>query len=105
MKFFYLPVKPQIKKVFTQNHKLNRMKRTTIRLLFLVLISMWSTYAMAQDRRTVTGTVRDSAGTGIAGVSFVVKGTKTAGSTDANGNFNVTVSTNNPVLVFSSVGF
>src|SRR5688500_7129913 len=81
------------------------MKRTTISLLFLVLISIWSAYAVAQDRRTITGTVRDSAGTGIAGGSFVIKGTKTAGSTDANGNFNITVNTSNPVLVFSSVGF
>ncbi len=81
------------------------MKRSTIRLLFFVLMIMGSTIAMAQGRRSVTGTVMDAEGNALPGVSFLEKGTKNAGSTDGNGNFRIEVTGSNPVLVFSYVGF
>lgn len=81
------------------------MKRPIIRLLLFVLISTWSSLAMAQERKTITGTVRDSAGAAVAGVTYLIKGTKTAGTTDANGNFRISVSGTGQTLVFSSVGF
>ena len=81
------------------------MKRPIIRLLLFVLISTWTTFAMAQDKKTITGTVRDSSGASLSGVSFLVKGTKTAGTTDANGNFRVSVTGAGQTLVFSSIGF
>jgi iron complex outermembrane recepter protein len=81
------------------------MKRTIIRLVFLVLISLWTTLTMAQERKTITGIVRDNNGNPLSGITFNVKGTKTAGVTDANGYFKVTVSGNEPVLVFSSIGY
>ncbi|MPR34690.1 SusC/RagA family TonB-linked outer membrane protein [Cytophagaceae bacterium SJW1-29] len=59
---------------------------------------------MAQTK-AVTGTVQDEAGNGLPGVSFLVKGTNNGGATDANGNFRVNISTDNAVLVFSSIGF
>lgn len=81
------------------------MKRTIIRCLLLVLISISSAFVMAQERRTITGQVRDANGEPLAGVSFVVKGTSTAGSTDENGNFRVAVTGASPIIVFTTIGF
>lgn len=53
---------------------------------------------------TVTGTVTDSAGAGIAGASVTVKGTKNGTSTDASGKYTITVA-DDATLVFSGVGF
>ncbi|GAB2783624.1 SusC/RagA family TonB-linked outer membrane protein [Rhabdobacter roseus] len=60
---------------------------------------------MAQDRKTVTGTVRDQEGNPLPGVSFLVKGTNTGGATDADGSFRTTVTSSSAVLVFSSIGY
>ena len=52
----------------------------------------------------VTGHVTSSDGGSLAGVSVVVKGSRTGTTTDANGNFSLSVP-DNAVLVFSSVGY
>jgi TonB-linked SusC/RagA family outer membrane protein len=56
-----------------------------------------------QDIR-VTGRVISSEGNPVAGASIVVKGSRTGTTTDANGNFSLSVP-DNATLVFSSVGF
>lgn len=53
----------------------------------------------------VTGKVTGPAGEPVSGVSVTVKGTSTGTTTDAAGNFSITVPDENAVLVFSSVGF
>lgn len=80
------------------------MKRKTRKLLLLLSLSFLVTLAYAQQRQ-ISGTVRDNTGAPVSGATYVVKGTNTGGSTDENGAFTVTVTTANPVLVFSSVGF
>jgi iron complex outermembrane receptor protein len=60
--------------------------------------------ANAQEKRLVTGTVRDSVGNPLTGISVTVKGTKSGTSTDALGNFKVSVQSGER-LVFSGVGF
>lgn len=52
----------------------------------------------------VTGTVTDSSGNPIPGASVLVKGTKNGTSTDAAGNYSITVA-DNATLVFSGIGF
>lgn len=52
----------------------------------------------------ITGRVVSASGEPIVGVSITVKGTTTGTSTDANGNFSMTVP-DGATLVFSSVGF
>jgi TonB-linked SusC/RagA family outer membrane protein len=52
----------------------------------------------------VTGKVTSATGEPMAGVSVSVKGSRTGTTTDANGNFAITVP-DDAVLVFSSVGF
>jgi TonB-linked SusC/RagA family outer membrane protein len=51
----------------------------------------------------ITGRITNEAGEGLV-AAIIVKGTKTGTSTDANGNFVITVS-ENAVLLFSAVGY
>lgn len=53
----------------------------------------------------VKGKVLDESGKPLLGVSVLVKGTKTATSTDANGEFTFTNIDDNSTLLISSVGF
>lgn len=56
--------------------------------------------------RTITGRVTDSKdGSGIPNASVTLKGTNTGTTTDANGNFRLSVPGNDAVLIISSVGF
>jgi outer membrane receptor protein involved in Fe transport len=52
----------------------------------------------------ITGRVTDEEGSPIAGVSVLVKGTKTGTATDNNGNFSMEAGIGN-VLIFSSVSY
>jgi len=60
----------------------------------------------AQDRRTITGVVRDTSGITVPGVSVRLKGgaTNKGGVTDENGTFSIKAAPGD-VLVFSSIGF
>jgi TonB-linked SusC/RagA family outer membrane protein len=77
------------------------------RLLMLLLIAL-PFYSLAGGSYgndiTVSGNVSNSNGEPLAGVSVTVKKTKTGVSTNALGNFSITVP-DNAVLVFSSVGY
>lgn len=53
----------------------------------------------------VTGQVLDDKGAPLPGVSVQVKGTPLGTTTDANGNFTISVPNANSILVFSSVGY
>jgi TonB-linked SusC/RagA family outer membrane protein len=81
------------------------MTKATIRLLLIVLASIWAFTGTAQEKKMITGVVKDSAGNALPGVTVTEKGTSTATVTDMNGTFRIPVSTAKPVLVFSSVGF
>lgn len=63
-------------------------------------------YAVRADI-TVTGRLTDEEGNPIPSASVTVKGTSIGTTTNANGNFALTIPDNisNPVLVFSIVGF
>lgn len=69
-------------------------------LAFLLAFFLTAFQSLAQ----VTGTVRDSDGSELPGVSILIKGTSTGTSTDANGAFRIQASSNS-TLVFSFVGF
>ena len=53
----------------------------------------------------VKGTVKDSSGLGLPGVSVRLKGGKTGTTTDVNGNYQLSVPDGNSVLVFTYIGF
>lgn len=80
-----------------------RITAASKQLCVLILLTLFSFAANAQT--PVTGKVTDSKdGSGLAGVTVAVKGSRKAVQTDAEGNFSISASPNN-TLVFTSVGF
>lgn len=54
---------------------------------------------------TVSGTVVDDSGTALEGVTVTEKNTTASTTTDVDGNFQLSVSSGNAILVFSSIGY
>ncbi|MBW3128584.1 SusC/RagA family TonB-linked outer membrane protein [Hymenobacter profundi] len=72
---------------------------------YLLLFCLSITTAFAQSA-TVRGTVRDETGTGLPGVTVLLKGTTTGTATGSDGNFSLDVpDANAGVLQFSFVGY
>lgn len=80
--------------------KSKAFKLATYVVAFL-LICFTETFA---QNRTVSGTVTDQSGRGVAGVTVNVKGSNTSTQTDANGFYQIAIPENG-TLVFTSVGF
>lgn len=81
-------------------------KRIISFLLFSSFIFTLISASYAQSTKVnITGTISDAQGEGIIGASIKVKGTTTAATADAKGNYKITVPNNKSILVFSSVGF
>ena len=79
-------------------------KQLLSKVLFSMFFVLMGIQMLAQDR-TVTGRVTASDdGSGIPGASISIKGTSKGTSSDADGNYKITVS-GSSVLTFSSVGF
>src|SRR5579871_5927982 len=70
----------------------------------IIFFCMINTIVFAQNKQII-GSVKDSSGNALSGVSVSVKGTKIVTATDASGMFKVSVPSSKDVLVFSSVGF
>lgn len=75
------------------------------RFLLMMFFSMCSIFAMSQAKKTVSGTITDSIGNPLQGVTIKVKGGKTTTISDAKGTFSIPVADENGTLQFSSVGF
>jgi TonB-linked SusC/RagA family outer membrane protein len=61
--------------------------------------------AMAQKQQVLSGRVADEKNQPLPGVTVLVKNTTTGTSTGADGTFSLTVTTDNPVLVLSYIGY
>lgn len=59
----------------------------------------------AQAQRQITGRVMDEAGELLIGVNVFEVGTSNGAVTDINGTYTIRVTTNNPILRFTYVGF
>ena len=55
--------------------------------------------------RTITGQVVDAKGEPLIGVSILVKGTTDGAITDLDGNYKLMTKSNNPVIVYSYIGY
>src|SRR4051794_31947737 len=76
-------------------------------LLISVLLLIYST-ALAQQTRTIKGTVKTGNGEQLAGVTIKEKQTNQVTITDSKGNFEIPVTINtgkSPVIVFSYTGY
>lgn len=77
-------------------------KKQLLKLFFLPVLLL-SIAASAQT--TVSGKVTDDSGQPLPGVSVVIKSTVNGTNTDVNGNYSLSASTANDILVFSSIGY
>lgn len=73
-------------------------------VVWLLLLFLGATSLTAQERR-VTGNITSADNSPLAGATVLVKGTTSGAVTDADGNFTVTVNSDNPILVVSATGF
>ncbi|MCO6496437.1 MAG: SusC/RagA family TonB-linked outer membrane protein [Chitinophagaceae bacterium] len=80
------------------------MKQKTKQLVFTLSLLFFS-FALVAQQRTVKGKVIDESGAPLPNISYVVKGTQTGGMTNADGDFTVSITGNNAILVFTSVGY
>jgi TonB-dependent starch-binding outer membrane protein SusC len=80
------------------------MKRLLRQIGLPILLLLLSTAAFSQNK-TVTGKVTDKSGNSVSGVSVTAKGSTRGTTTDANGNFTLSIPNNVTTLVFSSVGY
>src|SRR5699024_8638494 len=72
----------------------------------LVLLKMQQEKKQVQSQEAITGTVTDTeTGERIPGANILVKGTSTGASTDADGNFELTVESLQDTLVVSFIGY
>ena len=55
--------------------------------------------------KTVTGKVTNNKGEALVGVSVLEQGTSNGVVTNQNGNYSITVSGNNSVLMFQNIGY
>jgi iron complex outermembrane recepter protein len=69
----------------------------------LILILLITTVGFAQNN--ISGKVTDESGEPIPGANVIEKGTTTGVITDFNGNYEINVSSNDAVLVFSFLGY
>ena len=93
-----------MKKKFTESAMIKGTYRWV--LLFLMIVFANSIlHAQDVQERLISGKVVDPDGQFIPGVNIVVKGTSVGTITDADGLYSLNVTQENPVLVFSFVGY
>jgi len=80
-------------------------KLSILGILMLSSMFFFIPEVMAQVSRTYNGTVTDTKGEPLIGVSIIVKGTTTGSVTDFAGKFNIQTSAQNPILAFSYIGY
>ncbi len=81
--------------------KIIQKKTKYVCLLFLLLLSTAASWAQVN----VKGKITDEKGTGISGVTILLKGTNNGTGTDADGNFSLMVPGGKGTLIVSSIGF
>lgn len=80
---------------------LNSLQKRMLTVLFLS-VSFW----LAAQERQVSGKVTDSdSKESLPGVNIIVKGTTQGTTTDANGNFAISVPGGDAILVYSFIGY
>ncbi len=73
--------------------------------LFLAFFGLLISFSLVAQNHSVSGTVKDSKGESLIGVSVVVKGSTSGTITDLNGRYNLPTVALKDVLVFSYVGY
>lgn len=75
------------------------------RQLTLSMLLLFMFFSGFSQNRTLSGRVTDEVNSGMPGVNILVKGTATGTVSDAQGNFSISIPSNDAVLIFSFVGY
>lgn len=83
------------------------MKNRNFEKLFLIILMCIGNmlFSQAQSERKVTGRVMDTKNELLIGVNVMEVGTKNGTITDINGTYTISLTTPNPILRFTYVGF
>ncbi len=82
------------------------MRNIGLRNIMLVVAAFLLSLQLMAQQRTITGTVVDGRdNSAMVGVTVLEKGTTNGTVTDIDGKFSLKITTKNPVLVFSYVGY
>ena len=82
------------------------MRNIGLRNIMLVVAAFLLSLQLMAQQRTIIGTVVDSRdNSAMVGVTVLEKGTTNGTVTDIDGKFSLKITTKNPVLVFSYVGY
>src|SRR5690606_29802861 len=73
------------------------------KLLLVMLLSIIC--GVAHSQKSISGKVTQPDGSGLPGVSIIVKGTTTGTTSDGDGNYRLDAPQNSDVLVFSFIGY
>jgi TonB-linked SusC/RagA family outer membrane protein len=71
--------------------------------IVLLVLLLAGSYARAQSQ-AVTGTIKDKEGVALPGVSIIIKGTSLGTTTDVDGNFSISASSDNTLMI-SFIGY
>ena len=91
------------KRIQTVNKSPIRYKQIT-HLIFLICFAFYNIVAYAAPG-AIKGKVTGTDGYGIAGVNVIEKGTTNGVITDVEGNWTLNLTTENPILSFSFIGY
>jgi TonB-dependent starch-binding outer membrane protein SusC len=92
------------KRQFSRTKKLISSIGTTIHAIMFIGLLLITLPALAQDK-SVSGTIKDSSGEPVPGATILEKGTQNGVIADFDGNFNISLSSDNAIITISFVGF
>ncbi|MCW3078661.1 MAG: SusC/RagA family TonB-linked outer membrane protein [Segetibacter sp.] len=81
-----------------------RLRHLSTIIILTAFTLFLSTLTYAQTR-TINGTVTDTAGTGVPGITVSARGASAVTATGTNGTFSITLPTAATALIFTGVGF
>ena len=85
---------------------MKNIKNILLRVCFAAGLMLIAAGAYAQQKMTVSGTVKDSKGEPIIGAAVLLEGTNTGAVTDVDGKYTLTFTAGKaPKLVFSSIAY
>lgn len=88
------------------SNNLNSQKKIRCGMPFLIFCLFFTSISIfAQQESVVTGTVKGTNGVPLPGANVLEKGTMNGVSTDFDGNFKISLQTDNATLVISYIGF
>ncbi|MFA6767220.1 MAG: TonB-dependent receptor [Parabacteroides sp.] len=76
-----------------------------LKICIAIILCAVFVHVRAQNGREISGLVLDDHGLALVGVNVVQKGTTIGSITDIDGKYRIVVSSKNPILVFSYVGY